>query len=68
MEQAKSCSAQAATSGLQYFIFRPDGSADADARVVLFGSGEDPAIEANVFTVRLYGPTGANRVFPRQRI
>lgn len=56
------------TSGFQRFVFRPDGSSDRDARIYFFNRGEDTTLERNIYTVRLYGPTGVNEVFDRQRL
>ena len=56
------------TTGFQFFIFRPDGSADRDARIFLYQVSDDPAIDSNITTLRLYGPTGHNKVFRGQRI
>ncbi len=56
------------TTGRQVFIFFPDGSADRDAHITFYQIAKNPAINRNIWTVRLYGPTGSNRVFPRQRI
>ncbi len=56
------------TSGFQNFIFGPDGGADRDTRVFFFRTRDDPTSDRNIFTVRLYGPTGSNEVFERQRI
>ena len=50
------------TTGLQFFIFNPDGSADRDVRVRLIQIAEDPAVPGNVVTIRLYGPTGHSKV------
>lgn len=56
------------TSGLQAFVFRPDGSADVDAIITLMISSQDATIEDNLMTVRLYGATGSNTIFPRERL
>lgn len=56
------------TSGLQAFVFRPDGSADVEAIITLMISSQDATIEENLTTVRLYGATGSNTVFPRERL
>lgn len=56
------------STGIQTILFRPDGSADADVRIEFHQVAADPAIDANIFTVRVYGPSGLNRVFPFQRI
>lgn len=58
----------AATSGIQSVIFRPDGSADVEARVEFHQISQDPTVDSNIFTVRIYGPSGLNKVFPHQRI
>lgn len=55
-------------SGTQQIMFRPDGSADVDARLTFYDAERNPADSANVYTVRLYGPTGHNKLYPRQRI
>lgn len=56
------------TTGLAYFIFRPDGSADLDGRIYLLRTRDNAADPGNIFTVRLYAPTGQNAVFPGQRL
>lgn len=56
------------TTGIQSVIFRPDGSADMEARVEFHQVSQDPTVDNNIFTVRVYGPTGLNRLFPHQRI
>lgn len=56
----------AETSGIQEFIFSPDGSADNDAIITFILTGRDPNVEENLTSVRLYGPTGQNKVFPRE--
>lgn len=55
------------TSGPQYFVLRPDGSADNDAIVTFMIRGKDAGDPLNLYTVRLYGPTGHNQLFPRER-
>ena len=47
--------------------FYSDGSSE-DARLYLILAGANAADPANFDTVRLYGPTGASRVFERQRL
>jgi Tfp pilus assembly protein FimT len=59
--------AEAVTTGPQYFVFRPDGSADNEAIVTFMIRGKDPSDESNLVSVRLYGPTGHNEVFPGER-
>jgi len=54
-------------AGIQTLVFNPDGSADADCRIYLYEAGEDPGPDQNVYTVRVYGPTGLSKVFPRTR-
>lgn len=58
----------AATTGRQVFIFNPDGSAEREARIFFILKADDPADTTKITTVRLYGPTGLNRVFAGQRI
>jgi Tfp pilus assembly protein FimT len=55
------------TTGIQHFIFRPDGSANLDARITFHEVAKDPAIDSNIHTLRLYGGTGLTKVFPRER-
>lgn len=55
------------STGTQEFVFSPDGSADNDAVITFILTGLDPNDEENLFSVRLYGPTGQNKVFPRER-
>lgn len=49
-------------------IFAPDGSAEQDARITFFLTGDDPSIDENIYTVRVWAPTGHSKVFPNQRI
>lgn len=56
------------TAGLQVFVFRPDGSSDRDARIYFYSVQDDPTDNSSIFTVRLYGPSGHNKTFDRQRI
>lgn len=56
------------TTGIQSILFRPDGSADQEAHITIHQAADDPAIGTNIFTVRVYGPTGVNQVYPYQRI
>ncbi len=55
-----------ATSGLQRFVFGPDGSASRDSRIVFVHARDDPTVPGNLYTVRLYGPTGHNKLFERR--
>lgn len=55
------------TTGTQEFIFSPDGSADNGAVITFHLRGLDPNDEENLVSVRLYGPTGQNQVFLRER-
>lgn len=57
----------AVSTGTQEFIFSPDGSADRGAILTFILTGLDPNDEENLVSVRLYGPTGQNKVFPRER-
>lgn len=50
------------------FVFAPDGSALADARVTFHLAKDDNPTSIQVHTVRIYGPTGYNKVFRKQRI
>lgn len=50
------------------FIFAPDGSALTDARVTFHLAKDDNPTSMQVHTVRIYGPTGHNKVFRRQRM
>lgn len=61
-------SVTAETTGRQFFIFNPDGSAEREARIFFILKADDPADNTKITTVRLYGPTGLNRVFAGQRI
>lgn len=49
------------------FRFLSDGSSD-DGRVFFVLDGKDPAVGTNVYTVRIYGPTGQSKVFANQRL
>jgi Tfp pilus assembly protein FimT len=55
------------TTGIEVFIFSPDGSADNDVIITLFLRGQDPTVDENLVSVRIYGPTGQNMVFERER-
>lgn len=48
-------------------LFYPYGNSD-DVRVFLHLKGTDPGNERNIYTVRLYGPTGQSTVFDGQRL
>jgi Tfp pilus assembly protein FimT len=50
------------STGTQHFVFNPDGSANRDARVFFILRADDPTIDDNFRTVRVYGPTGLNRI------
>lgn len=56
------------SAGLQTWIFRPDGSVDRDSHIFFYAAQDNPADNSNIFTVRLYGPTGHNKLFSRQRV
>lgn len=53
--------------GIIKVLFFPDGSSD-DARFYLRLTGADASDTENIFTVRLYGPTGLSKVFENQRL
>ncbi len=55
------------TSGIEEFIFSPDGSADNDVIITLFLRGSDPNTDENLVSIRIYGPTGQNIVLERER-
>lgn len=55
------------TLGIQSLVFGPDGSADAECRIYLYEAGEDPNVDYNIHTVRVYGPTGLAKVYPHAR-
>lgn len=54
--------------GLQFFIYRPDGSAVRDAKIYFIRKTDDSDKAMNFYTVRLYGPTGASQIFPNRKI
>ncbi len=56
-----------ATTGLQFFIFGPDGSANNDARIFLYELGKDPVPDDNIYTVKLYATTGTPKVLAHRR-
>ena len=47
--------------------FLPDGSSD-DVTVYLRLAAADSTNPANIYTIRLYGPTGLSRIFENQRL
>ena len=47
--------------------FFPDGSSD-DVHIFLRMKADNAAADANIFTVRLYGPTGMSRLFENRRL
>lgn len=56
------------SAGIQEVIFAPDGSSNFDARFTFYDTERGAADPGNIYTVRLYGPTGHNKIYPRQRI
>ena len=50
------------------FEFKPDGSCRRNGDFIFRTVSEDPALDASFFTVRIYGATGHNEIFERQRL
>jgi len=55
------------STGIQTFLFHPDGSIDHEGRITFYEAAKDPTIATNIYTLRIYGATGLSQIFPHER-
>jgi len=51
-----------------YIVFRPDGSANGDARIEMVSTPADQSLDTSFYTIRVYSPTGVVAKLPQTRL